>query len=1010
MDHPNIAKVFDAGATHTGRPFFVMELVRGVPITRYCDEANLSTAARLKLFIDVCHAIQHAHQKGIIHRDIKPSNILVAQHDDIAVPKVIDFGIAKATQGRLTEATVFTAFAQFIGTPAYMSPEQAEFSGLDVDTRSDIYSLGVLLYELLTGRTPFDPKSLQNAGLDEIRRIIREVEPARPSTRLSTLAIADRATIAKLRGAAPAQLSTQLAGDLDWIVMKSLEKNRTRRYESANAFALDVQRHLGDEPVVARPPSQAYLLQKLIRRHRLAFAAGSAVVVALVLGLGFSTWSLRKEKVARQRAVAAEEEQVQLRAAAERAAQQQTELRVRAEAGEQDARRANANLRRTTYVEEMNLAQQALTDGNLGRATELLDHHRPKPGEEDLRGFEWRYLWGRARSDEEATLGGFSGSYGCVAISPDGQLLASTRGKTIELRSVQTRAVIKILPWTAIPQANPNPGPLKFSPDGQWLILGQTNGLLRWATATWEQAPPLVGLGSAFVFARDGRALVAREGDHLSVWSTESWRKLADLPGQPFPLNAGWPLKYQSMAVSPDGNVVFFGGDETVGIRCWNLSSMTEEAPLKPPFMALIQCLTVSRSGLLAASHWNGRVTIWDIATRQLLQNYQEHKSYVTTVAFSPDDSVLASSSADQTIVLYDLREKTVTRRLVGHRLAIENLVFSADGSSLISASGDDRTLRLWSIGNSREKRSPIESQLALAFADSSRGLVCWSAQDGFNRYDFATGRRTPLNYKPVPVVLPDSWELFRGNTRLSPNLSTLAKIKSGEVEIWNLLSGQKERGLQHDTGRAVTLAFSDDGRHLATLGTTELRLWNTADWSSEVLPVSSTGTVRFVAFSPGGKSLAAVASNTLSVFDVASRASRLQMNTGAVPYCLAISPDGSKVALGMASGAILVFAVEERRQIAALRGHLGYAISLAFSPDGQTLASCSDDHFIRLWNLETRQEILALPGVRSESGSVMFSPDGSWLVANSADAKVQFWPAPSWAEIQAMEKTAKAP
>ena len=289
MDHPNIARVLDAGATDAGRPFFVMELVPGVPITKYCDQHNLPTADRLRLFAQVCHAVQHAHQKGIIHRDLKPSNILVTLHDGEPVPKVIDFGIAKATQGRLTDRTLFTAFEQFIGTPAYMSPEQAEMSGIDVDTRSDIYSLGVLLYELLTGRPPFDPKSLLQAGLDEIRRIIREVEPVKPSTRLNTLADSDRDTTARQRGTAPAQLSLLLRGDLDWIVMKALEKNRSRRYETASGLAQDIQRHLHNEPVFARPPTAGYRISRFIRRHRLAFTTAALVALALVAGTVIST-------------------------------------------------------------------------------------------------------------------------------------------------------------------------------------------------------------------------------------------------------------------------------------------------------------------------------------------------------------------------------------------------------------------------------------------------------------------------------------------------------------------------------------------------------------------------------------------------------------------------------------------------------------------------------------------------------------------------------------------------
>ncbi|RYD33742.1 MAG: serine/threonine protein kinase, partial [Verrucomicrobiaceae bacterium] len=254
MDHANIAKVLDAGATGTGRPYFVMELVRGIRITDYCDQHNLPTAERLALFNLVCQAIQHAHQKGIIHRDIKPSNILVASHDGVPVPKVIDFGIAKATTGqRLTDNTLFTAFEQFIGTPAYMSPEQAELSGLDIDTRSDIYALGVLLYELLTGRTPFSAKELQSAGLDAMRRAIREQEPARPSTRLSALLASDQTATAEHHRTDSQKLIHALRGDLDWIVMKALEKDRNRRYETASGLAMDIQRHLEDEPVLARP-------------------------------------------------------------------------------------------------------------------------------------------------------------------------------------------------------------------------------------------------------------------------------------------------------------------------------------------------------------------------------------------------------------------------------------------------------------------------------------------------------------------------------------------------------------------------------------------------------------------------------------------------------------------------------------------------------------------------------------------------------------------------------------
>ena len=325
MDHPNIARVLDAGATETGRPYFVMELVRGIKITEYCDQNHLNTTQRLELFIQVCHAVQHAHQKGVIHRDIKPSNILVTLHDGVPVPKVIDFGIAKATEGRLTDKTVYTELRQFIGTPAYMSPEQAEMSGLDIDTRTDIYSLGVLLYELLTGLTPFDAQELVQAGLDEMRRTIREKEPQRPSTRLSTMLDADLTSVAKRQASEAPRLIHLIRGDLDWIVMKALEKDRTRRFETANGFASDVQRFLKNEPVEARPPSNVYRFQKLVRRNKTAFAGAAAVLAALVLGMGLSLYlfiqerhALHNEREALARAVAAERKQSELREAAER--------------------------------------------------------------------------------------------------------------------------------------------------------------------------------------------------------------------------------------------------------------------------------------------------------------------------------------------------------------------------------------------------------------------------------------------------------------------------------------------------------------------------------------------------------------------------------------------------------------------------------------------------------------------------------------------------------------------
>ena len=302
MDHPNIARILDGGTTRAGRPYFVMELVQGIAITDFSDQRRLTTAERLHLFIRVCHAVQHAHQKGIIHRDLKPSNILVTIIDGQPAPKVIDFGVAKALGRKLTDKTLLTGLLRMVGTPAYMSPEQAELGGVDIDTRSDIYALGVLLYELLAGVTPFDTETLRNAALNEIGRLIRETEPLKPSTRISRLQESKRTTVAQRRRTEPATLMRLLSGDLDWIAMKCLEKDRARRYESAGGLAADIERHLGHEPITARPPSKLYQFQKLVQKNKLVFAAGSVALSSLVVGLAVATLLFFRERSVRRQA------------------------------------------------------------------------------------------------------------------------------------------------------------------------------------------------------------------------------------------------------------------------------------------------------------------------------------------------------------------------------------------------------------------------------------------------------------------------------------------------------------------------------------------------------------------------------------------------------------------------------------------------------------------------------------------------------------------------------------
>jgi eukaryotic-like serine/threonine-protein kinase len=346
MDHPHIAKVFDGGLTESGRPFFVMEYIKGVPLTDYCDAARLTVRQRLELFVPVCQAVQHAHQKGIIHRDLKPSNILVALYDGNPVPKVIDFGLAKATSQPLTDHSVYTAHEMILGTPLYMSPEQSELNNLDVDTRTDVYALGVILYELLTGTTPLDGRRLRQAAWDELRRLIREEEPPRPSARLSSSDLLP--SLAARRQTEPARLAKLVKGELDWIVMKALEKDRARRYETANGFARDVQRYLADEPVEACPPSAGYRLRKFARKHRRPLAAAAAGTALLVLGAAVCAGQAVRATAAQRQALAAAE--------AERVAKQQAQ---EAAAGEQKARQAEAREHRLAEEARRRALEQA---------------------------------------------------------------------------------------------------------------------------------------------------------------------------------------------------------------------------------------------------------------------------------------------------------------------------------------------------------------------------------------------------------------------------------------------------------------------------------------------------------------------------------------------------------------------------------------------------------------------------------------------------------------------------
>ncbi|MEA3186350.1 MAG: eukaryotic-like serine/threonine-protein kinase, partial [Chthoniobacter sp.] len=513
MDHPSIAKVFDAGATPFGRPFFVMELVRGIPITDYCDQWRLSTRQRLQLFVQVCYAVQHAHQKGIIHRDIKPSNVLVGSQDGTALPKVIDFGLAKAVQQQLTDKTLFTHAEQIIGTPLYMSPEQAGLHWADLDTRTDIFSLGVLLYELLTGRTPIDRETAGRVGYDEVRRLIREEEPPRPSATLRVMARDRLKTVARQHDTEPPKLTRTVRGDLDWIVMKALEKERARRYATANDFAADVQHFVASEPISARPPSAPYRFKKFVRRHKVGVAAALTALLALITGLAIASWQFVEKNRAYR--------------TAREAQTAEAELRHRAEIEELGARQR-------AYAADMNLAQEALRANNLGRARTMLDAQRPRPGHQDLRGWEWHYLWQQCQSDALFTLCQQSSEIFSLSVSEDGKWVAiGEAAGGVSVWDLQARREIARWPGGdsgMVVAFSPTAPLLAFAP----MEIPASTELERPPVATrtrsiqlWDAGAQRVTgelpLGKEFcrglVFSQDGERLLTATSRDLTLWN-----------------------------------------------------------------------------------------------------------------------------------------------------------------------------------------------------------------------------------------------------------------------------------------------------------------------------------------------------------------------------------------------------------------------------------------------------------------------------------------------------------